>query len=202
MLEQKSPTADEGRLRLLFQGDAEHAAFDNISWLSDRTVAVVEDRGDTFHSQGNGVQPTALDSAWAIDANVDHSHSAAGLTRFIAEGRDASATVDSALLDADTPGFTNDGDNELTGIHTSDGDPTVGGILGAKDPEPFAAGDDHGRRGRGHDGDRGLAVAGLLHPAARRQPHLGARPQAVAGAARTAHRGRGGRTGRRAGHPT
>ena len=62
VLEQRSPTADEGRLRLLFQGDAEHAAFDNISWLSDRTVAVVEDRGDTFHSQGNGVQPTALDS--------------------------------------------------------------------------------------------------------------------------------------------
>jgi hypothetical protein len=33
------------------------------------------------------------------------------VTRFIAEGRDASATVDSALLDADAPGFTNDGDN-------------------------------------------------------------------------------------------
>jgi len=156
VLEQKSPTADEGRLRLLFQGDAEHASFDNISWLSDRTVAVVEDRGDTFHGQGNGVQPTALDSAWAIDARVDHAHSDAGVTRFIAEGRDASATIDSALLDAGTPGFTNDGDNELTGIHTSDGDPTVGGILGAKDPDPFADAEDRGR-GRGHDGDRGLA---------------------------------------------
>jgi len=150
VLEQKSPTADEGRLHLLFQGDAEHASFDNISWLTDRTVAVVEDRGDTFHSQGNGVQPTALDSAWAIDASVDHAHSAAGVTRVIAEGRDASATVDSALLDADAPGFTNDGDNELTGIHTSDGDPTVGGILGAKDPEPFATDDRDGHgRGRG-----------------------------------------------------
>jgi hypothetical protein len=72
------------------------------------------------------------------------------VTRFIAEGRDASATVDSALLDADAPGFTNDGDNELTGIHTSDGDPTVGGILGAKDPEPFATDDRDGHgRGRG-----------------------------------------------------
>jgi hypothetical protein len=150
VLEQKSPTADEGRLHLLFQGDAEHASFDNISWLTDRTVAVVEDRGDTFHSQGNGVQPTALDSGWAIDANVDQAHSDAGVTRFIAEGRDASATVDSALLDADAPGFTNDGDNELTGIHTSDGDPTVGGILGAKDPEPFATDDRDGHgRGRG-----------------------------------------------------
>ena len=159
VLDQKSPTANEGHLHLLFQGDAEHASFDNISWLTDRTVAVVEDRGDTFHSQGNGVQATALDSAWAIDANVDHSKSDAGVSRFIAEGRDASATVDSALLDADTPGFTNDGDNELTGIHTSDGDPTVNGILGAKDPRPFAAregGGDHSGPGRGRDDDNGL----------------------------------------------
>jgi hypothetical protein len=136
LLEQKSPSANEGRLHLLFQGDAEHAAFDNVSWLTDRTVAAVEDRGDTFHGQGNGAQPTALDSGWAVDANVDHSKTADGVVRFLAEGRDASATVDSALLG--TPGFTNDGDNEITGIHVSDGDPGVGGILGAKDPRPFA----------------------------------------------------------------
>jgi hypothetical protein len=153
VLDQKSPSADTGKLRLLFQGDPEHAAFDNISWLTDRTVAVVEDRGDTFHGQGNGVTPTALDSGWAIDANVDHAASDAGVARFLAEGRDASATIDSALLG--TPGFTNDGDNEITGIHTSDGDPTVAGLLGARDPRPFAArgDDDHGGRDRG---DRGL----------------------------------------------
>ena len=137
MLEQKSPSANEGRLHLLFQGDQEHAAFDNIQWLTDRTVLAVEDRGDTLHSQGNGVQPTALDSGWAIDATVDHSKTSAGVTRFLAEGRDPSATIDSALLDAKTPGFVNDGDNEITGIHVSDGDPGVGGILGAKDPRPF-----------------------------------------------------------------
>jgi hypothetical protein len=115
-------------------------------------VAVVEDRGDTFHGQGNGVQPTALDSGWVIDANVDHSKTASGVTRFLAEGRDASATVDSALLG--TPGFPNDGDNEITGIHTSDGDPTVGGLLGARDPAPFQSADDH--RGRGGDDHHGL----------------------------------------------
>jgi hypothetical protein len=152
VLEQRSPSADSGRLHLLFQGDAEHAAFDNISWLTDRSVAVVEDRGDTFHGQGNGVQPTALDSGWVIDANVDHSKTASGVTRFLAEGRDASATVDSALLG--TPGFPNDGDNEITGIHTSDGDPTVGGLLGARDPAPFQSADDH--RGRGGDDHHGL----------------------------------------------
>jgi hypothetical protein len=150
-LEQKSPSADTGTLHLLFQGDAEHASFDNVSWLTDRTVLVVEDRGDAFHTAGNGVQATALDSGWAIDAGVDHSKTDAGVTRFLAEGRDASATVDSALSDADAPGFTNDGDNEITGIHVSDGDPTVGGLLGAKDPRPF---DDHGGHG---GGDHGLA---------------------------------------------
>ena len=49
-----------------------------------------------------------------------------------------SATIDSALLG--TPGFQNDGDNELTGIHVSDGDAGVDGLLGAKIPTPFAAG--------------------------------------------------------------
>ena len=34
----------------------------------------------------------------------------------------------------------NDGDNEITGIHVSDGDPGVGGILGAKIPAPFSDG--------------------------------------------------------------
>ena len=153
MLDQRSPSADTGKLRLLFQGDAVHAAFDNISWLTDRTVAVVEDRGDTFHGEGNGVQPTALDSGWAIDANVDHSKTDAGVLRFLAEGRDASATIDSALLG--TPGFTNDGDNEITGIHTSDGDSTIPGLLGAREPQPFASRDDD-RRGRGRGDDRGL----------------------------------------------
>jgi hypothetical protein len=147
LLEQRSPSANTGRLRLLYQGDPQHAAFDNIAWLTGRTVAVVEDRGDAFHSQGNGVQPTALDSGWAINARFDHSKpSAPAPVRFIAEGRDPSATIDSALSDADTPDFTNDGDNELTGIHVSDGDPTVGGLLGAKQPHPFAGGRRRGAR--------------------------------------------------------
>jgi len=149
MLEQRSPSADSGKLHLLFLGDPEHASFDNISWLTDRTVAVVEDRGDGFRGQGNGKQPTALDSGWAIDANVDHSTTDAGVTRFLAEGRDASATIDSAVVTG------NDGDNEITGIHVSDGDPTLAGLLGARDPQPFGGGrrsDDHGDRGRDERG--------------------------------------------------
>ena len=33
--------------------------------------------------------------------------------------------------------FNNEGDNEITGWHLSDGDPTVFGLLGAKIPTPF-----------------------------------------------------------------
>jgi hypothetical protein len=35
------------------------------------------------------------------------------------------------------PGFTNDGDNEITGIHMSNGDASTRGILGAQRPRPF-----------------------------------------------------------------
>jgi hypothetical protein len=34
-------------------------------------------------------------------------------------------------------GFQNEGGNEITGSHLSDGDPGVGGLLGAKEPVPF-----------------------------------------------------------------
>jgi len=59
--------------------------------------------------------------------------------RFLGEGRDASATLDNMLGELGN-GFQNEGDNEITGIHMSDGDPTTGGILGAKVPEPFEDG--------------------------------------------------------------
>ena len=66
--------------------------------------------------------------------------------RWLAEGRDASATIDSGLSDAksaNVPGasaYQNEGDNEITGIHVSDGDATVDGLLGAKVPTPFENG--------------------------------------------------------------
>ena len=33
--------------------------------------------------------------------------------------------------------FQSEGDNEVIGVHVSDGDPSPGGILGAKIPKPF-----------------------------------------------------------------
>jgi hypothetical protein len=71
----------------------------------------------------------ALDSGFVFDVNADYSGGALPI-RFLAEGRDVSATLDSAF-----GGFgKNEGDNEITGIHVSDGDPSVNGILGAKVP--------------------------------------------------------------------
>ncbi|HEU5294735.1 MAG TPA: hypothetical protein VFU71_08090 [Burkholderiaceae bacterium] len=132
-LVQSSPSAASGTLSMFFSGDLEHNSFDAIQFLDDHRLVVVEDRGDGLHTQGN-----AFDSGWLFDTRIDYSTGAHKPVRIIAQGRDVSATIDSAL--SGTPGFQNDGDNEITGIHVSDGDPTQRGILGAKRPTPFKGG--------------------------------------------------------------
>src|SRR5262249_1488418 len=127
---QHHPADDRGTLTLFYRGDLDHTSFDNIAFLTKDHVIVVEDRGDTLHTQHN-----AFDSAWLFDVHVDYSNLANQPIRILAQGRDPSATIDSGLLS--TSGFQNEGDNEITGIHVSDGDPTPGGILGAKIPHPF-----------------------------------------------------------------
>jgi hypothetical protein len=133
-LRQDGPSASTGRLNLFALGDQAHTAFDNIAFATADDLLVVEDAGDGLHNQRN-----ALDSGYLYDTR---KATAAGKTpvRFLAEGRDASATIDSSLSDAKVPGFVNDGDNEITGIHVSDGDPTPAGLLGAKTPRPFSKG--------------------------------------------------------------
>jgi hypothetical protein len=126
-LVQRAPSSDTGRLTMLYKGDQAHAGFDNTTFLSASVLAVVEDAGDTLHTQRN-----ALDSGYALDVTADFSHGAQPV-RWLAEGRDASAT-----LDASNGGFgKNDGDNEITGALVSDGDPGTSGILGAKVPQLF-----------------------------------------------------------------
>ncbi len=129
-LDQSSPSADTGTLRLFYRGDQARAGFDNATFLSRNRIAFVEDAGDTLHAQRN-----ALDSAYVLDTRVDYSAPGAPQpVRFIAEGRDPSATIDSAggpLVAG------NEGDNEITGIHASDGDAGRFGILGAKIPSVF-----------------------------------------------------------------
>jgi hypothetical protein len=130
---QQSPGSDDGRISLFYAGDVQHAAFDNVAFLSRNLVSFVEDRGDGFHTAAN-----ALDSGWVFDVRRDYSKPGVTPLRWLAEGRDPSATIDSALLGR--PGFQNDGDNEITGIHVSDGDAGTHGILGAKIPRLFQDG--------------------------------------------------------------
>jgi hypothetical protein len=132
-LSQNSPTASTGKLSLLYLGDVAHTGFDNTGFLSKNQVVFVEDAGDGLHTQRN-----ALDSAYTLDVTVDYSNPANQPARLFAEGRDPSATLDSAFGAFD--GFQNEGDNEITGFHVSNGDPSTNGILGATVPKQFKGG--------------------------------------------------------------
>src|SRR2546428_12582158 len=117
---QQDPSANVGRLSLFYEGNKKVAGLDNIQFLSRDILLAVEDAGDTLHTQRK-----ALDSGYAFDVTLDFVAGAQPI-RWLAEGRDESAAIDSAA-----GGFgKNDGDNEITGAHVSDGDPSVGRILG------------------------------------------------------------------------
>jgi hypothetical protein len=124
-LTQSDRSGSTGRLSVFFKGSQPVTGLDNIQFLSRNQLGVVEDAGDLLHGQRN-----ALDSGYSLDVRADYSNAQNTPLRWLAEGRDASATIDSA-----TGGFgKNDGDNEITGLHVSNGDPTADGILGAKSP--------------------------------------------------------------------
>jgi hypothetical protein len=126
-LTQSDPSADTGKLSLFYKSDGAHSSLDNVTFLSKNVVTFGQDMGDGLHTQLN-----ALDSAFTWDVTRDYSDPANHPVRWLAEGRDASATLDGS---ATPTGFgKNDGDNETTGIHVSDGDPGKNGILGEKSP--------------------------------------------------------------------
>ncbi|HET7431208.1 MAG TPA: hypothetical protein VFJ89_06860 [Nocardioides sp.] len=126
----QSPTSDTGSISLLYRGDVAHTGLDNITFVGRSTLAAVEDAGDGLHTQRN-----ALDSGYLFELGGDYAGGAQPV-RFLAQGRDASATIDAACGAA----CGNDGDNEITGIHVSDGDPTVHGLLGESAPRLFGDG--------------------------------------------------------------
>jgi hypothetical protein len=127
---------NQGQLSLLYNSpDAAHAGFDNCAFWDDDHIVCGEDAGDMLHTQR-----TALDSAFMLDVKTNYKNGPQPI-RVLAEGRDASATLDTIISGAGFTGaFNNDGDNEITGWHLSDGDPTVLGLLGAKIPKPFKDG--------------------------------------------------------------
>jgi hypothetical protein len=127
------PAANSGKLSIVYQGDLVHSSFDNCAFWDKDHVVFVEDAGDTLHGQRN-----ALDSAWLFDLTVDYSNPKNQPLRLVAEGRDTAATIDTLI--AGQPGFQNEGDNEITGFHVSNGDPSANGLLGASQPHPFKNG--------------------------------------------------------------
>lgn len=111
----------DGHLSIIVLGTAEQSSFDNLTFIDSKTILVAEDRGDTLHRQLN-----ALDSIWAYDVrgNVPNAR------RFLALGRDTDSEFDAALLDANTAGFQNEGDNEPTGLNASDGGSRIEDVIG------------------------------------------------------------------------
>jgi hypothetical protein len=111
-----SANRDSGHISLVVLGDADHASFDNITFVDDRdTILVTEDRGDTLHDQLN-----KLDSIWAYKLNQlgpDRSVAA----RFVALGEDRMAPI------------ATEEDNEPTGVHMSEGDSTIDGLIGTRE---------------------------------------------------------------------
>ncbi len=130
-LTQKKPSADTGRISTILRGDAAHSGFDNLAFLDGSQLLIGEDAGDKLHGQRN-----ALDSIWLIDVTADYS--AKDPVRFLAQGRDDQAAIDGKFLGKE--GYQNDGDNETTGIHVSDGSPTIEGLIGTVAPTPFENG--------------------------------------------------------------
>jgi hypothetical protein len=104
-----------GTISIAVLGDAAHASFDNVQFADNLTLLAAEDRGDTLHEQLN-----MLDSVWAFNVEGGHLNP----RRLLALGRDSDATA-TALA-------TGDGDNEPTGLHVSDGNPTIHGLLGRR----------------------------------------------------------------------
>ena len=101
---------------------------DNVTFLSKNIVTFGRGHG---RRAAHAAQRAGL--GFTCDVTRDYSDPANQPVRWLAEGRDASATLDGS---ATPTGFgKNDGDNEITGIYVSDGDPGVDGILGNEMPD-------------------------------------------------------------------
>ena len=135
-LTQAAPSAAEGELNIVYRSDINHGCFDNLAFWDADNLAIVEDCGEKLHGQRK-----LLDAGYLIDVTADYGKAdAAAPVRFVTAGRDEASTLDATIAAGDDNGFQNDGDNELTGIHISNGDATVEGLLGTKVPTPFQDG--------------------------------------------------------------
>jgi secreted PhoX family phosphatase len=135
-LDHNDPSATTGHLSPFYVGDLAHTGLDNIAFLDKDNILVVEDAGDGLHSA------RGLDSGYILP--IERKGGIPTPFRFLAEGRDPSATLDAA-----NAGFgRNKTDNEITGIHLSDGDASIKGLIGTKEPQFLNA------DGKAHEGWR------------------------------------------------
>ena len=104
-----------GKISIVVLGDQFHAGFDNLTFADDNLLLAGEDRGDTLHDQLN-----ILDSVWAFDVTKKNAQDA----RLVALGRDPLAAP------------AGEEDNEPTGLHFSDGNAALGGLLGTQPVNP------------------------------------------------------------------
>ena len=139
-------------------GDIAHTGFDNIAFV-DAPTSSSSSRTPATASTPSATRWTP---ATLLRRRATTTRPGAHRRSFLAEGRDASATIDAGLPAG--PAY-NDGDNEITGIHVSDGDPTVAGPAR--------------RQGAARRSTQRLAR--LLDPAARRQQHVRGVTRLVAG---------------------
>jgi uncharacterized protein DUF839 len=107
-----------GKISIVVLGDQFHAGFDNLTFADGNVLLAAEDRGDTLHDQLN-----TLDSVWAFDVTKKNAQDA----RLIALGRDAIAAP------------SGEEDNEPTGLHFSDGNASVIGLIGTQPLNPGTA---------------------------------------------------------------
>jgi hypothetical protein len=114
-------TRDQGQISIFVLGTAEQSSFDNLAFANSTTLLAAEDRGDTLHKQLN-----RLDSVWSYNVTGTNPKP----QRFLALGRDRASAIDANYLDANTPGYQNDGDNEPTGLHVSQGSTSPEELLG------------------------------------------------------------------------
>ena len=125
---------DSGTVKVVENGDADHAAPDNVTMLDQNSVLVGEDRGDGLHKDLN-----KLDSLWSFDISLPLAQVNADAKRLVAEGRDPQAEIDAGHIDSgDVPHYQNDGDNEVTGVTVSDGHAGKGWVQGKFAPSPAA----------------------------------------------------------------
>ena len=127
-----APVGEPGTLTLFFLGDVEHTALRQHRVLERAPLVAVEDRG---RHAAHATQRARLGVVASTPARTTRSRPTRR-SRIIAQGRDASATIDSALLGS--AGYQNDGDNEITGIHVSDGDPGTAACSAPRTRNRFA----------------------------------------------------------------